>query len=109
VHEALSKELVQLMQDSATKAGRANYAAIFHDIQNYHTTPLEAAAIAKSAGVKVLLLDHIVPTLRIKALEGPFLGQSRQLFKGRLILGEDGDFISLPANDKAIKVSNRLR
>jgi len=108
VHEALSKELVQLMQDSATKAGRANYAAIFHDIQNYHTTPLEAAAIAKSAGVKVLLLDHIVPTLRIKALEGPFLGQSRQLFKGRLILGEDGDFISLPANDKAIKVSNRL-
>jgi ribonuclease Z len=108
VHEALSKELVQLMQDSATKAGRANYAAIFHDIQNYHTTPQEAAAIAQRAGVKLLLLNHIVPTLRLKALEGPFLGQSRQIFKGRLILGKDGDLISLPANDQAIKVKSIL-
>lgn len=108
VHEALSKELVQMMQAAASKAGRSNYAAIFHDIQNYHTTPQEAAGIAQRAGVKVLLLNHIVPTLRIGALEGPFLGRSRQIFRGRLILGKDGDFISLPAHSDKLSVSARL-
>ena len=108
VHEALSTELVDIMRQSATKANSADYAAIFHDIENYHTTPQQAAGIAERAQVKVLLLDHIVPTLRLKALDGPFLGKSRDIFKGRLILGKDGDFLSMPAFSQDITVKNRL-
>jgi ribonuclease Z len=46
--------------------------------------------------------------LRLKALEGPFLGKARQIFHGRLIIGTDGDFFTLPANSKAMKKTNRL-
>lgn len=108
VHEALSPNLVQMMHDSAIKAGRPNLGAILHDIPGYHTSPEQAAAIAQKAGVKMLLLDHIVPPLRLKVLEGPFLGKARQIFHGRLKVGIDGDFFSLPAGTDQIRQSHRL-
>lgn len=108
VHEALSPDLVRMMQESATKAGRPNLAAILHDIPGYHTSPEQAATIAQKAGVKMLLLDHIVPPLRLQSLEGPFLGKARQIFHGRLVIGTDGDFFTLPANATTIKKTRRL-
>ena len=108
IHEALSPELVLMMQKSAAKAGRPNLETILHDIPDYHTSPEQAASIAQKAGVKMLLLSHIVPPLRLKALEGPFLGKSRQIFHGRLVIGTDGDFFTLPANSSAMKKTNRL-
>jgi len=108
IHEALSPELVKMMHNSAVKAERPNLATILNDIPNYHTSPEQAAAIAQKAGVKMLLLHHIVPPLRLKALEGPFLGKARQIFDGRLIIGTDGDFFTLPADKTTIKKSSRL-
>lgn len=108
IHEALSPELVKMMHNSAVKAGRPNLATILNDIPDYYTSPEQAAAIAQKAGVKMLLLHHIVPPLRLKALEGPFLGKALQIFDGRLIIGTDGDFFSLPANKTTIKKTRRL-
>lgn len=109
VHEALSPELVKMVHDAAQKAGRTGLTAILNDIPGYHTSPEQAAAIAERAGVKMLLLNHIVPPLRLKALEGPFLGKSRQIYHGRLQVGIDGDVVSLPANSDRIETSNRLK
>ena len=72
------------------------------DIQNYHTTPWAAAAIARDDNVGALLLNHIVPPLPLKALEGPFLGDARKVYTGPLWIARDGDLISLPAGDKTI-------
>lgn len=107
-HEALSPELVAVQRREALAAGRTNYAAILHDILSYHSTPEEAAAIAQRAGVKDLLLYHIIPPLPVRALEGPFLGRARQVFSGPLQVGHDGDFISLPAGSREIRRTNRL-
>lgn len=109
VHEALSPRLVGLIEKAALKAGNTKRAKIMNDILNYHTTPDQAADIATKAGAKALLLNHIVPPLPLRALEGPFVGKARQIFTGPLWLARDGDLISLPAGGSDITRKRLLR
>jgi ribonuclease Z len=109
VHEALAPGLVAMQEQAARTAGRTNLQGVFHDIPDYHTTPEQAAGIAQRAGVGYLVFTHIVPGLPLRALNGPFLGRSKEIFKGPLRLGEDGDMLSLPAGSKEIKLSHRMQ
>ncbi len=109
VHEGLSPELVAVQRQAALAHGRTNLAAILHDILSYHTTPEQAAAIAERAHVRFLLFSHVIPPLPLEALEGPFLGKSRQIFHGPIQVGRDGDILTLPAGTTEIRRSNRLR
>jgi ribonuclease Z len=108
VHEGLAPNLVAMQNRAATAHGRSNLAAITHDILSYHTAPEDAARIAERAGVRYLLFTHIIPPLPMRALEGPFLGDSRQLYSGQIRVGHDGDLITLPAGTDEIGYSNRL-
>ncbi|MDP1615932.1 MBL fold metallo-hydrolase [Phenylobacterium sp.] len=108
VHEALSIDLVNRQRAAAEAAGRTNLAQIFADITDYHTTPEQAAQLARRAGVKFLLLNHIVPPLPIRALEGPFLGEARSQFSGPLKVGRDGDLISLPTGSDEVRAGRRM-
>ncbi|MCC7267175.1 MAG: MBL fold metallo-hydrolase [Caulobacteraceae bacterium] len=108
-HEGLSHKLVGLQREAAVKAGRDNLAHIMHDILSYHTDPKDVGALAQRAGVREVLFYHVIPPLPLRALEGPFTADARKLFKGRLAVGHDGDFVSLPAGGKKIEHSNRLR
>ena len=108
VHEGLAPNLVAMQQEVAVKAGRSNYAHIFHDILSYHAPPETVAQDAKTAGVKAVLFYHVIPPLPLRALEGSFLGRSRTIFGGPMKVGHDGDFVSLPAGKSEIKWSNRL-
>ena len=107
-HEGLAPNLVVMQREAALKGGKWNTAAILHDILSYHTTPEAAAAIAQRAGVRYLLFDHIIPPLPTTALDGPFLGRAPQIFHGPIRVGQDGDFVSLPAHTTQISYSNRL-
>lgn len=107
VHEALSPQLVGILEKAAEKAGRTKLAHILQDIPGYHTTPEQAAEIARDAGVRFLLLNHIVPALPIPGLEAAFLGQAGSIYGGQLRVGVDGDFVSLPAGSKSIEFGNR--
>jgi len=109
VHEALAPNLVAVQGRAAKAAGRKNLEAVFHDIVDYHTSPEQAAQLAERAGVQALLLTHITPPLPLRALEGPFLGKARTLFKGEVRVGRDGDLISLPAGSKAVEHTDRLK
>ncbi|WP_421934422.1 ribonuclease Z [Phenylobacterium sp.] len=109
VHEGLAPNLVALQRKAALANHRGNLAAIFNDILTYHTTPEQAAGIAQRAGVKSLLFTHIIPPLPMRALEAPFLGKSREIFKGEIRVGHDGDLVSLPAGTTEIRYSNRLQ
>jgi ribonuclease Z len=108
VHEGLAPNLVALQRQAALAHGRGNLAAIFHDILGYHTTPEQAAAIAQRAQARFLLFTHVIPPLPTQALDGPFLGKSRQIFHGQIQVGRDGDFLTLPTGTTDIESSNRL-
>jgi ribonuclease Z len=107
VHEALAAHLVARMNAAATAAGRANLAKITADIPDYHTTPVEAAEVARAAGAKHLLLTHVVPPLPLPGLEAAFLAGVGDAFPGGVTLGRDGTFVSLPAGSDAVEVSRR--
>lgn len=108
LHEALAPNLVAIQRDAARAAGRSNYAAIMEDILSYHATPEQAAAEAQSAGVGRLVFYHVIPPQPVRALEGPFLGRSREIFDGPVQVARDGDFISLPAGGEGMTTANRL-
>ena len=106
--EALSPELVALIGHGAAKAGRANIEKIAADIVDYHTTPMEAAAIARDASAGYLLYYHIVPPLPLAPLEEVFLEGVDEIYEGPVAIGRDGTFLSLPADSDAVVTKNLL-
>jgi len=106
VCDALSPYLVGLLERAAAESGKPRRAKIFADIPSYHASPEQAARMAAEAGVGNLALTHIIPPLPLKALEGPFLGDSREIFSGPLWLASDGDLYSLAADDTPLQRKN---
>jgi ribonuclease Z len=102
VHEALSTPLMQVLQTAAGQAQRKNLQQIFLDVQNYHSSPEDAATIARDAKVGFLLLNHIAPPLPLPGMERAFLGQAHDIYNGTIKVGQDGDFVSLPVGSKDI-------
>ena len=96
VHEALSSELNQIMQDAANTGGRQNVGAIFHDILSYHSSPEDAGAAAQEAGVGALALTHFLPPTPLSSLENVFVRAARTAYDGPVWAMRDGDVISLP-------------
>jgi ribonuclease Z len=96
VHEALSPTLVNIIAADAAAHRQAGLAQIMHDIQNYHSTPSEAADAATAAHARTLALTHLVPPLPMRIFEGAFLGDARSHFSGQFWVARDGDLISLP-------------
>ena len=54
------------------------------------------------------IADAAAPPLPSRALEGPWLGRTREIYKGPVRVGRDGDMISLPAGSRDIRYSDRL-
>jgi ribonuclease Z len=108
VHEALSASLVGILGEAASKAGRARLQKVFADVVDYHTSPEEAAQVARDAGAGYLLLNHIAPPLPLPGLEKAFLGGAPDIFGGPIRVGADGDFVSLPAGSKQTSVGRRF-
>jgi ribonuclease Z len=108
VHEALAPELVERVARAAEAAGRRNAAEILRDIPDYHTTPREAAEIARDAKVGFLLYSHIVPPLPIGALEAAFTEGVAAIYPGPVAVGRDGTAVHLPAGSRTIELEQLL-
>ncbi|WP_374529426.1 MBL fold metallo-hydrolase [Novosphingobium sp.] len=104
-HEALNKPMVAALGNKLAERGHAANAQIMHDIQGYHASPEDAARSAKEAGVKALVLYHLVPPLPSGLIEPLFLGDAPKVFGGTLKVGRDGMIVSLPAGGKDVKFS----
>jgi ribonuclease Z len=101
IHEALSPELLTIMSESAGLAGNVSGSKIFHDVLDYHTSPVEVAEIARDAKAKHLLYYHIVPPLDIPGLKTIWLMGVDEVYTDYTV-GEDGTLFSLPENSEEI-------
>lgn len=109
VHDALRPALVDKLRVAmADNRGQANVAAIFHDIQDYHASPEQAADSAAAANARMLVLSHLVPPLPYSYLYPAFLGDAESRFDGPIVVGEDGMLFSLPPESVEIERSNLL-
>ncbi len=95
VHEALSPELVGILGDAMTRAGRPRPAKIMHDIPGYHTSPVAAARIANEAHAKLLVYTHLLPILPDAIAERAFLRGVSDVRPDGVALGHDGLLIKL--------------
>jgi len=98
VHEALQPRMVAMMTAALEAKGRANTAKITRDIIDYHLSPELAAAAARRAGVKTLVLSHIVPPIPNPYFNAAFLGDAPKNYDGPIIVGRDGMMLSLPTD-----------
>lgn len=96
VHEALHPGLVGRANAVARRMGRERLAKLAGDIPDYHTTPVEAAEVAREAGVAHLVLTHLVPAPPNALARRLFLAGVADAYDGEVTLGEDGMRFSLP-------------
>ena len=101
-HEALNMEMVKTMQAAAKANGVKGLEKILFDIQDYHTSPVDAAKIAKQANANDLVLYHIVPMLPSDALIPMFVRGASDEFDGKITVSEDGTIVRLPVDSEAI-------
>ncbi len=97
VHEALQRDLIGRVPPVATRLGNSRLAKMAGDILTYHTTPVEAAEVARDAGVGHLVLTHLVPGPSNFLTRRMFLRGVADTYHGEVTLGEDGDeFVLAP-------------
>jgi ribonuclease Z len=83
-------------------------AQVTRDIVDYHSTPEQAAQAAKAAGVRYLLLNHIVPPMPMRFAYPAFLGDAHRFYGGPITVGEDGMMLDLPAGSRDITLQRLL-
>lgn len=106
IHEALSKEMLMQFKDALLAIGNTRTAGLVVDVMDYHTTPVEAAEIARGAGAGMLAFTHIVPPLLETALLGPlFVDGVDEVYDGKAIIAEDGMLITISADGSDPKIT----
>jgi ribonuclease Z len=108
VHEGLQAKVVRIIHEAAVKHGQRNIAKITEDIPSYHTTPEDAAKIARQAGARHLVFTHIVPPLPIAYLNAAFLGDAGKFYDGPITVGTDGLLFVMPADSDVILLRELL-
>ena len=59
IHEAQNADMTRQMASGLAMLGNARMRSLMTDTLTYHTTPVEAADLARAAGVKALVLTHL--------------------------------------------------
>ncbi len=90
VSEALNPVLMQQRIDFLRGRQNERMAEILTEAMDYHTPTLELAALARNAGVKRLVLTHLIPPVED---EGPvldtFIAGMSDVFSGEIVPGRD--------------------
>jgi ribonuclease Z len=59
IHEAQNPQMTQMLSTALKSMGNARMSSMIEDTLSYHASPVEAAEIAKAAGVKALVFYHL--------------------------------------------------
>lgn len=102
LHEAMEKRIVGQMQAAAERAGRDRIAKILSDIPGYHASPRDAAETAAEAGVRYLVLTHLIPPVPYWVAQSVFRRETEQPGL-QTMLGYDGLMVTLPLNSTEVR------
>lgn len=102
LHEAMDKPIVAQMEAASERFGRDRNAHIFHDIPDYHASPRDAEETAEAAGVRTLVLTHLIPPLPQWLADRVF---RRGLAQDKVdtYVAYDGFYVELPAGSKDVR------
>jgi ribonuclease Z len=104
VSEAIAPHMTRALGQGASAAGRKGTAAIMHDIEDYHMTPEQAAAIANSAHVKLLAFYHLLPAPDGVLARNVFAQGIDNARHGDWTIADDGSLYTLPLGSDRVDV-----
>jgi ribonuclease Z len=104
LHEALAAHMLEPVTQYARAHDLSRWAKLTSDIVNYHTTPVQAAEVAKAANVRMLAFTHIVPPLPNFIARRMFIRGVSQAWDGEVVLGADGMHFELAPGTTAVTV-----
>lgn len=90
VHEALQVELVNNAADAMQHVGMADRARITREVIKYHADTLKLAEMAQAAGVKHLVMTHLIPAPDNFLTSKLFIKGMKDRYQGKITIGEDG-------------------
>jgi ribonuclease Z len=96
IHEAQAKHIVAQMISATEGGANPRLNKIFNDIQNYHTSPAEAADIANIAGVKLLVLSHFTPPPNNPLIAWAYRRGVASVRANGVVMADDNMLITLP-------------
>lgn len=108
VHEVLNPAMVGTISATARAHGDRRIAKIMSDIPGYHSSPVAVAAIAQRGKARTLVFTHIVPRMPSRLLHPYFLRGVSAAYAGKVVMGEDGMQVSLPAGSDRIEQADLL-
>jgi ribonuclease Z len=105
IHEAQNNAMTMQLSQGLAALGNPRMSSLMADTVTYHTEPVEAADLARAAGVKVLVLSHLtqagLPFFTPEAF-------TRGMDAGGKLdwrLAQDGMIIDLPAGSEEVRFS----
>jgi ribonuclease Z len=103
IHEAQNNAMTRQMSGGLKMMGQPRMASIMADTVSYHTEPVEAADIARAAGVKALVLTHLTQAGLPFFTPEAFTKGMDDGGKLDWRLAKDGMTIELPANSAEVR------
>jgi ribonuclease Z len=104
VSEAIARPMVDAMRDAAKASGRDRLAAIMDDIQDYHVSPQETAALANQAKARLLVYYHLIPAPDGFLARRAFADGVDQIRQGDWTIADDHSLYTLPIGSKTIRI-----
>jgi ribonuclease Z len=94
ISEVFSHPLSQVEIERDQKSGNLAAARFTADVSRYHADSLDLAKMAQRAGVKRLILTHLVPSIPVTAeAKQAFTAGMSDYFPGEITVSADGDQI----------------
>jgi ribonuclease Z len=88
VCDSMNKPMMKVLENQLRSAGNDVQAALLEDAHSYHA-PIEAMAeTAQQAGVKQLVISHVMPPVPAEQ-EAQFVAGLDQIFGGKITVGQD--------------------
>ncbi len=90
IHDTMNKEMVRAGM-AAIRKSNPRMAAMGEEMMEYHADRMEVAWIAQEAGVKKLVLTHLVPSIPPnETMEKLFTQGMSDVYTGEILAGRDG-------------------
>jgi len=101
VHEAVNPQLVQMTITRLRAQNNVRAAVMSEEMIEYHTPTIQVAEIARDAGVRKLVLTHLVPSIPVAdQADQMFIQGMSEIYKGQIVVGRDGMVVEVATSQK---------
>src|SRR5713101_3935550 len=90
VCDSMNRAMMSVFEENLRRAGNPRQASLLEDAHTYHASTEDAATVAKAAGVKHLVLSHVMPSIaEDAAVIEQFTAGLDAIYDGKMTVARD--------------------